>query len=80
MNPLCYCCGSPSGGALYLLIGDNGTIRLLPICPDCESRHQREKGTLRTGRDLIADRAAHHPNPDSPALGHVIGAGVRRER
>jgi hypothetical protein len=80
MNPHCYCCGSPASGTLYLLTGDDGTIRLLPVCSDCRIAAGARRGPLRSGHDLIADRAAHHPNPNSAALGHVIGAGVRRER
>lgn len=72
MISLCYSCGSPSEGTSYMLTGKDGTIRLVPVCLNCESRRRQEGRTLRTGQDLIADRAAHHPNPDSPTFGTII--------
>lgn len=65
--------GNPSGGTSYVVTGESVTIRLVPVCLDCEHRRRREERTLRTGQDLITDRAANHPDPQSPALGHVIG-------
>jgi hypothetical protein len=75
MIPLCYCCGNPSGGTSCMVTGENVTVRLVPVCLDCETRRRQEERTLRTGQDLITDRAANHPegDPQSPALGRVIG-------
>jgi hypothetical protein len=56
-----------------MVTGEDGTIRLVPVCLDCESRRGQEKQALRTGQDLITDRAANHPDPQSPAMGLVIG-------
>ncbi len=50
MIPLCYCCGNPSGGTSYMVTGKNVTVRLVPVCLDCETRRRLPQDGVATDR------------------------------